>query len=249
MMMHGLVNKLQKKGCAVEPTTKRYLKVCCAYTVIQASNAQQRQHQTEMAASKKSSPAIKSAESAAKSAPAPAPPPSPEVGNAATPVPEVSDDVNQRITSAIERVQQVQAAVKDLVALLKTLQKDVAKLQKRDGKKTRRTAANATAAAGGEAQPRKPSGFAKPTLLSKELCDFLGVPADSMLARTEVTRLLNKYVKDHNLQDPQDKRTIRPDNKLQKVLNIDGNVQLTYFNLQSHIKHHFVKGAEAAVSA
>ena len=95
---------------------------------------------------------------------------------------------------------------------------------------------------------RRPSGFAKPTLVSKDLCDFLSMPEGSELARTEVTRLLNKYIKDNNLQDPVDRRTIRPDLKLQALLNIKGDTQLKYFNMQSYIKHHFVK-AEAPAPA
>jgi chromatin remodeling complex protein RSC6 len=161
--------------------------------------------------------------------------------------PSADEDVGQRLASALDRAQQIQNAVKELITIFKALNKDVVRLQKKDNKKTRRAQGDANTA--DNATPRKPSGFAKPTLLSKELCDFLSVPEDSKLARTEVTRLLNKYVKDNNLQDPVDKRTIRPDGKLQKVLNISGDAQLTYFNLQSHIKHHFIKGPEAAVSA
>ena len=74
------------------------------------------------------------------------------------------------------------------------------------------------------------------------------IPEGSELARTEVTRLLNKYIKDNNLQDPVDRRTIRPDLKLQALLNIKGDTQLKYFNMQSYIKHHFVK-AEAPAPA
>ena len=158
-------------------------------------------------------------------------------------VTSTTDELSARIAAALEKQVAILNAAKDLIVFFKALQKDVAKLQKRDGRKQRKQQA---AQVNGEA--RKLSGFAKPTAMSEELCDFLGVAKDTMLARTEVTRLLNKYVKDNGLQDSVDKRRICPDGKLQKVLALQGDAQLTYFNLQSHIKHHFVK-TEPAVAA
>jgi chromatin remodeling complex protein RSC6 len=46
-----------------------------------------------------------------------------------------------------------------------------------------------------------------------------------------------------------DRRTIRPDGKLQKLLDIDGNMQLKYFNMQRYIKHHFIKDEVVAATA
>jgi chromatin remodeling complex protein RSC6 len=197
-----------------------------------------------MAPTKKQTPSAAAAAAAAVPPPPVAKAPEPEpVKVEAEPVTAdeasavaADGDIGARIAAALEKQQAILAASKELIAFFKGLQKEVAKLQKRDGRKQRHSAA---AAAGGA--PRKLSGFAKPTSLSGDLCDFLGVPSDSMLARTEVTRLLNKYVKDNNLQDAANKRIIRPDAKLQKVLAISGDTQLTYFNLQSHIKHHFIK--------
>lgn len=158
------------------------------------------------------------------------------------------EELSARINAAIEKTQLLVNTAKELLTFFKSVQKDVAKLQKLQNKRHKKpsSAAAGGAAAGGVA--RSPSGFAKPTSVSKELCDFLGVSADRKLARTEVTRLLNKYIKDNNLQDPVDRRTIRPDGKLQKLLDIDGDMQLKYFNMQRYIKHHFIKD-EAAVPA
>ena len=208
-----------------------------------------------MAPTKKSTTATASAAAAAATnvvvpEPTPVSPPAAEVvvddaGSSSSDT-ATSDDIAGRITNALEKAQNLITLGKELTTFLKSLQKEVAKLQKGQGKKARRAAAAAAAKDGVE---RKPSGFAKPTLVSKELCEFLGVPADKMLARTEVTRLLNKYIKDNKLQDPVDRRTIRPDDKLQKLLNITGETQLKYFNMQSYIKHHFIKstaGGEVA---
>ena len=142
---------------------------------------------------------------------------------------------------------------KDLLALIKAVQKDIVQLQKEGGRKSRGARAKAAAAAaaleGGDAAvvaPRAPSGFAKPAVLSVELCEFLGVPEATMMARTDVTRLITKYVKDKTLFDVKDKRTITPDDKLLKLLAVKADETLTYFNLQAHMKHHFLKAEPVA---
>lgn len=83
-----------------------------------------------------------------------------------------------------------------------------------------------------------PSGFTKPTLISNELSTFLGKSPETHMARTEVTKALTQYIKEHNLQDANDKRTILPDNKLSKLLKCN-NDKVTYFNLQRFLKPHF----------
>jgi chromatin remodeling complex protein RSC6 len=96
---------------------------------------------------------------------------------------------------------------------------------------------------------RKPSGFTKPAPITDELANFLGKSLGSELARTEVSKEINNYVKEHNLKDKDNGRIIHADEKLKKLLNLkDGDDQLTYFNLQRYIKHHFVK-ATPVVSA
>jgi chromatin remodeling complex protein RSC6 len=163
--------------------------------------------------------------------------------------PPAVDDVNTRISATVEKAQSIIAIVKDLLTELKSIQKDVAKrLKSQQGRRRKATSGSAAVGSDGEVPTRKPSGFAKPTAVSKELCDFLGKPVGCELARTDVTRLLNKYIKDNNLQDPVDRRTIRPDEKLQALLAIKGDTQLKYFNMQSYIKHHFIKAEAPAVA-
>jgi chromatin remodeling complex protein RSC6 len=88
---------------------------------------------------------------------------------------------------------------------------------------------------------RQPSGFAKPTRISDELAKFLGKPVGTELARTGVSKEINKYIRDNNLQDKTNGRLIHPDTKLASLLNIKSNDELTYFNLQRFMKHHFIK--------
>ena len=88
---------------------------------------------------------------------------------------------------------------------------------------------------------RAPSGFVKPTRISDELAKFLDKPSGSEMARTEVTRDINKYIRTHNLQDKENGRKIIPDSKLAALLKLKKNDELTYFNLQRYMSPHFAK--------
>ena len=88
---------------------------------------------------------------------------------------------------------------------------------------------------------RPPSGFAKPTIISLELCNFLGKPEGTEMARTEVTKFLTQYIAEHKLQDQSNRRKILPDKPLQKLLNANTEDEVTYFNLQKYMKVHFPK--------
>lgn len=180
---------------------------------------------------------------------APAPPPSlpPSPAPVETPVPLVVVDdlatstaplpadvvVNSRFEVLNQKVVDLANTIKELGVYLKTVQKEIVKLAKTSGKRSRSRTTST--------DKKTPSGFAKPTKLSDELCEFLDVPKGTELARTDVTRRLNLYIKEFNLQDEKDKRKIHPDAKLMSVLSVKPDDVLTFFNLQSYIKHNFVK--------
>ena len=96
---------------------------------------------------------------------------------------------------------------------------------------------------------RQPSGFVKPTRISDELAKFLDKPAGTEMARTEVTRDINKYIREHNLQDKANGRQINPDSKLASLLKVAKTDVLTYFNLQRYMSPHFAKAGDAVASA
>jgi chromatin remodeling complex protein RSC6 len=96
---------------------------------------------------------------------------------------------------------------------------------------------------------RAPSGFVKPTRISDELATFLEKPAGSEMARTEVTRDINKYIRTNKLQDEANGRKINPDSKLAALLKLKKTDELTYFNLQRYMSPHFAKAVKTEVSA
>lgn len=93
---------------------------------------------------------------------------------------------------------------------------------------------------------RQPSGFVKPTLISDELASFLGKDKGTELARTAVSKEINAYIRANKLQDTANGRKIHPDAKLKKLLNLKAGEELTYFNLQRYMKHHFIKATATA---
>ena len=91
---------------------------------------------------------------------------------------------------------------------------------------------------------RAPSGFAKPTKVTKELCEFMNRPEGSEIARTEVTKILSEYIKSNNLQEQSknSKNKIIPDDKLKSLLGISSeeSSNLTFFNIQKYMNKHFI---------
>lgn len=88
---------------------------------------------------------------------------------------------------------------------------------------------------------RAPSGFVKPTLISDELATFLGKTSGTEMARTEVTREINQYIRANSLQDKTNGRKIIPDAALASLLKLGSADELTYFNLQRYMSPHFAK--------
>ena len=88
------------------------------------------------------------------------------------------------------------------------------------------------------------SGFLKPVSISTDMAKFTGWDPKELRSRVEVTKYICDYIKEHNLQDPEDRRQIKPDEKLGKLLGYKDNDKsqpLRYYSLQTHLKQHFPK--------
>lgn len=138
------------------------------------------------------------------------------------------------------KLQQLSSIMSSLKSDFKTLEKIVA----REVKNAQKASSRKKKASGN----RQPSGFVKPTRISDELARFLGKTIGTEMARTEVSKEINAYIRTNGLQDPANGRKINADTKLSTLLKLNKEDELTYFNLQRYMKHHFIK-AEAAASA
>lgn len=131
---------------------------------------------------------------------------------------------------------QLTSVTSQVRALSKRSEREVKQAQK-NGRKKRKTG------------NRAPSGFVKPTKISLELAKFLGKPKGTEMARTQVTREINGYIRAHSLQDPQNGRRILADTKLKKLLKLTDTDELTYFNLQRYMSPHFAKAVKKVVAS
>ena len=135
------------------------------------------------------------------------------------------------------------AKLQQLGLLISSLKSEYRVLEKKWSRELK-TANKLSMKRGRKTVNRAPSGFVKPTRISDELAHFLEKPSGSEMARTEVTRDINKYIRTHNLQDKANGRKINPDTKLAALLKITGGEELTYFNLQRFMSPHFAKASK-----
>ena len=169
-----------------------------------------------------------------------APAPVVDGAEASTPVAEVDGAVSTALyASVLTKLQSAQAVLASIRAEVNELKRQHARELRAANKANKRRKTNAN---------RAPSGFVKPTLISNELAAFLGKPEGSVLARTEVTREVNAYIRAQQLQDKDNGRKINPDAKLLKLLKLKKGEELTYFNLQKYMAAHFAKSVPAAAA-
>jgi chromatin remodeling complex protein RSC6 len=133
----------------------------------------------------------------------------------------------------INQFQDIQSVMKTLHSNLKVLQKEVLQERKDSKKKEVKHKKKSD-------KKKSPSGFAKPSSVSAELATFLGIAPSEQIARTEVTSKVIAYIKEHNLQNPERKKEIIPDEKLSMILQAGPTDIIQFFNLQTYLKKHFI---------
>lgn len=140
--------------------------------------------------------------------------------------------------NSVDNLKQAVKLLKSTASKLKHLRNDLTRVLKKAG--GRSTAPR-------DKSKTSNSGLMKPVVISKELAAFMGVPADSLHSRVSVTNAICTYIKTHNLQNPENKREIKPDAPLAKILGYkaDSKQALTYFYIQQLIQPHFLKEISA----
>ena len=160
----------------------------------------------------------------------------------------VENEVIQETNGVQEGMTDFWAKLQQVSSLMSELRTEYRNLEKKMNRELK-AANKASAKRKRKLGNRQPSGFVKPTPISSELASFLSKPAGTEMARTEVTREINSYIREHNLQDKTNGRKINPDSKLTKLLRIPKGDELTYFNLQRYMSPHFQKASEKAPAA
>ena len=138
-------------------------------------------------------------------------------------------EFNEDFSDILENLGQLRKNITVIQNQIKTLEGRVKKEQdKQKRTKQQRKKAN--------------SGFAKPTKISDELCEFMGIETGTELARTEVTKYLHEYIKKNSLQVETNKTLIVPDNNLKNLLALEDDVskEIHFFSLQKYMNKHFV---------
>ena len=141
----------------------------------------------------------------------------------------------EEITDGLTKVK---SQINNLQQHLKTLEKNIKKQMKSIKKNASKNKNKGI---------RKPSGFAKPTKVTKELCFFMNKNEGTEIARTDVTKALIKYIKENKLENEKNSKIIKPDDKLKYLLEIKDEEELTYFNIQKYMNKHFVKNVVESV--
>jgi chromatin remodeling complex protein RSC6 len=98
------------------------------------------------------------------------------------------------------------------------------------------------------------SGFMRPVKPSEALEKFLATFQDDdkkPLTRAHLTTLICKYIKEKDLQNPNDRRIIFPDEELKTLFQITENdtEPLTYYNIQKRIQPHVSRIEEVETTA
>ena len=180
-------------------------------------------------------PKSKSSKKSSKSAQ----PPAPSVKETAPVAPtqqvaEESPNLSEQFSALLAQLTALRSQLTSVTTQVRVLSKRTdreLKAAKKVGRKKKRTG------------NRQPSGFVKPTKISNELASFLGKEKGTEMARTDVTREINKYIRAHKLQDPKNGRHILADAKLKKLLKLKKDDNLTYFNLQKYMSPHYAKAS------
>ena len=148
---------------------------------------------------------------------------------------QLDDEIFVQFEQLVTQLNQMKTQITGIQQNIKQLEKSVKKQMKGLKKEVTKTKNKGN---------RQPSGFAKPSKVTKELCEFMNKAEGSEIARTEVTRALVAYIKENKLENTSNSKIISPDDKLKFLLGLDDSQELTYFNIQKYMNKHFVKNTE-----
>jgi chromatin remodeling complex protein RSC6 len=152
------------------------------------------------------------------------------------------------LTTAIKDMDEKFREIRTILLSLRNLKREVATLERNNtrlqSKKHKRKVSL------DENGDKKKTGFSRPSMISHELADFMGIAHDQMVPRADVTKFISKYINENGLQNPEQKRFIRFNVNdagrafqqiLSPVIGADDVQQdeIEFIFIQRHIGHHF----------
>ena len=150
------------------------------------------------------------------------------VAGGAEPQPTIESQFN----SLLQDLSCFKLQLHDIQGKVKLLEKSITKELKSKGKQEKKQTT---------LKLQLPSGFDKPAPISEDMCLFIGRPIGSTMSLTELTQFITNYIRDNKCQDMTERKIIKPDAALRKLLKIKSpDEQVTYFNLQKYLNIHFI---------
>jgi len=143
----------------------------------------------------------------------------------------IGDDICEQFESITNSLTQFKTQISMVLQQIKVLEKGVKKQMKMLQKSVIKNKNKGN---------RNPSGFAKPSKVTTELCEFMNKKEGTEIARTEVTKALCNYIKENKLENKENSKIISPDKKLKTLLGIEDGQELTYFTIQKYMNKHFI---------
>ena len=141
---------------------------------------------------------------------------------------ELKDYTGKKDIMSLETIETELAALRtDVKNLTKIIRKIKNTQEDPDGEKAKARAAN--------------NGFNRKQDVTPKLRTFLGLPAEELVSRSEVTKFINKYITEKGLKHPDNGRQIVLDDTLRDLLAPPADVVVTYLNLQKYLSPHYIK--------
>ena len=153
------------------------------------------------------------------------------------------------------KINNIKKSITDLEKYFKKLEKKNLELQTKLSKQNNNTQSNINTNNKRKRKSTQISEISTPIKISNELCDFINVPYDSKVSRTNITRSIINYIKTNKLSK---QNIIYPDEKLSKLLNNNNNITtkhtqhnhllqqpshnspITFYNIQTLLAKHFI---------
>jgi chromatin remodeling complex protein RSC6 len=155
---------------------------------------------------------------------------------------EQVDNLKRVLATLTEQATVIKSLINTVRNVIKDSDKQSKELEKLRNKRSRVKAERSADAL--------PSGITKPVAISDELAVFLGVAPGTLVPRNEVTKGVSAFVKKNEISDPANKQRFvldeRPAAKTLRALLGNPTEDVTYFNLQKYLKHHYIMSTDQA---